>query len=95
MAFFHYKSFLISESQLSSSSVKGFYPCSDKAFSLFFPIFFQSISYKSLLVVILLRNIKYQHTIAVSKLIESTISNIAVRTIRITIQDKLNQPGGN
>jgi len=44
MAFFHYESFLISESQLSSSSVKGFYPSSDKAFSLFFPIFCQSIS---------------------------------------------------
>ena len=43
MAFLHYGSFLISESQLSSPSVKGFYPSSDNAFSLFFPIFCQSI----------------------------------------------------
>ena len=43
MVFLHYESFLISESQLSSPSVKGFYPSSDNAFSLFFPIFCQSI----------------------------------------------------
>ena len=44
MAFLHYGSFLISESQLSSPSVKGFYSFSDIPFSLFSPIFCQSIS---------------------------------------------------